>query len=247
MGVLAVDGASDGLGRAEDLLDGAGERLGERLGGELSGDLNGAQTRVRRLFLPETRSLSPRPRRLTSTISSNATFPLCLMFFSFFLSRGGSFKALMTMDEAEGTTETAACRFWIVSWTVTRRPFQSPVALAMSSPTFLGDYPGTRKKVASDACVPSWFAHHPPTHETQGTDLGSQSGRRTDLTTNGTEVDDLGAPVSFCLVPSSLSCFPTHLDFGGVDLGSHFCRRGVVNLATKSLCVVQWQHSLVVT
>lgn len=27
-----------------------------------------------------------------------------------------------------------------MSWTVTRRPFQSPVALAMSSPTFLGDY-----------------------------------------------------------------------------------------------------------
>jgi hypothetical protein len=45
----------------------------------------------------------------------------------------------MTMEDAEGTTETAACRFWIVSWTVTRRPFQSPVALAMSSPTFLGD------------------------------------------------------------------------------------------------------------
>ena len=42
VGVLAVNGASDRLGRAEDLLDGAGERLGERLGGELSGDLQGA-------------------------------------------------------------------------------------------------------------------------------------------------------------------------------------------------------------
>ena len=65
----------------------------------------------------------------------------------------------MTSDDAEGTTETAACRFWMVSFTVTRRPFyfegkhiarlraqfimhtQSPVALAMSSPTFLGDSP----------------------------------------------------------------------------------------------------------
>lgn len=32
-----------------------------------------------------------------------------------------------------------------MSWTVTRRPFQSPVAFAMSSPTFLGDY---RKSVS---------------------------------------------------------------------------------------------------
>lgn len=82
------------------------------------------------------------------------------MFFSFFRSLGGSassqytctncrakdrppdppLSALMTNDEADGTTETAACLFWMVSWTVTRRPFQSPVALAMSSPTFFGDY-----------------------------------------------------------------------------------------------------------
>jgi len=34
---------------------------------------------------------------------------------------------------------TAACLFWMVSFTVIRRPFQSPVAFAMSSPTFLGD------------------------------------------------------------------------------------------------------------
>ena len=76
-----------------------------------------------------------------SMISSRGMFLLCLMFFSFFRSRGGSLSALMMRDEAEGTTETAACRFWIVSLTVTRSPFQSPVALAMSSPTFLGDRP----------------------------------------------------------------------------------------------------------
>lgn len=46
----------------------------------------------------------------------------------------------MTNEEAEGTTEQTACRFWITNCTVTRRPFQSAVALAMSSPTFLGDY-----------------------------------------------------------------------------------------------------------
>jgi hypothetical protein len=48
------------------------------------------------------------------------------------------FRARMINDEAEGTTATCACRFWMVSWTVTRRPFQSPVAFAISSPTFFG-------------------------------------------------------------------------------------------------------------
>ena len=41
-------------------------------------------------------------------ISSSVTDLLCLMFFSFFRSRGGSFNALMTRDEADGTTDTAA-------------------------------------------------------------------------------------------------------------------------------------------
>ena len=89
-------------------------------------------------------------------ISSIGMLPLCLMFFSFFLSRGGStrtmsqggqiqaegkgpLRARMTREEAEGTTDTCACRFWIVSWTVTRRPFHAVVALAISSPTFFGD------------------------------------------------------------------------------------------------------------
>ena len=58
-----------------------------------------------------------------SITSSNVIDLLCFMFFSFFRSRGGSFRALMTSEEAEGTTETAACRFWMVSFTVTRRPF----------------------------------------------------------------------------------------------------------------------------
>jgi len=92
-------------------------------------------------------------------ISSRGIDLVCLMFFSFFLSRGGSLRALITREDAEGTTETAACRFWMVSLTVTRRPFylsmngvnrchftlavrtQSPVALAISSPTFFGDRP----------------------------------------------------------------------------------------------------------
>lgn len=44
--------------------------------------------------------------RAISIISSKLTDLLCLMFFSFFRSRGGSFKALMMSVEAVGTTET---------------------------------------------------------------------------------------------------------------------------------------------
>jgi len=61
--------------------------------------------------------------RAISMTSSNEIDLLCLMFFSFFRSRGGSLSALMISDDAVGTTETVAWRFWIVSLTVTRRPF----------------------------------------------------------------------------------------------------------------------------
>merc|ERR1719378_1653578 len=79
--------------------------------------------------------------------------PLCLMFFTFFLSLGGSLRALMMRAAAEGTTLTLACLFWMVSLTVIFRPFQSEVALAMSSPIFLGERPkgptlGARDEVA---------------------------------------------------------------------------------------------------
>jgi hypothetical protein len=39
-------------------------------------------------------------------ISSMEMLPLCLMFFTFFLSRGGSLSALITRAAAEGTTVT---------------------------------------------------------------------------------------------------------------------------------------------
>lgn len=74
------------------------------------------------------------------TISSNDKLPLCLMFLTFFLSLGGSLRALMMREAADGTTLIVACLFWIVKQTVIFKPFQSAVALAMSSPTFLGDY-----------------------------------------------------------------------------------------------------------
>ena len=61
---------------------------------------------------------------------------------AFLRSRGGSFSALMTSADAEGMTDTLAMRFCTVSFTVTRRPFQSlAVSFAMSSPIFLGDRP----------------------------------------------------------------------------------------------------------
>uniref|UniRef100_A0A8D8SRP2 Uncharacterized protein n=1 Tax=Cacopsylla melanoneura TaxID=428564 RepID=A0A8D8SRP2_9HEMI len=107
-------------------------------------------------------------------ISSIATLPLCFTFLTFFLSRGGSFRALMMREAAVGTTLIAACLFWIVKHTVIFSPFQSPVALAMSSPTFFGDRPrgpilGAREDVAPTS---------PPTHlrNTFLTSVGSNLG-----------------------------------------------------------------------
>ena len=59
----------------------------------------------------------------------------------------------MIKEAALGTTEIVACRFWMVSLTVILRPFHAVVALAISSPTFLGDKPrgpifGARDEVA---------------------------------------------------------------------------------------------------
>merc|ERR1719291_859801 len=97
--------------------------------------------------------------RAAAMMSSMDMLPLCWMFFTFLRSLGGSFKALMTRAAAEGTTEQVACLFWIFSCTVTLRPFQSAVALAMSSPIFLGDKPsgptlGARELVAPTS--PPW-------------------------------------------------------------------------------------------
>merc|ERR1711942_210210 len=97
--------------------------------------------------------------RAAPMMSSKEMLPLCLIFLTFFLSLGGSFRALMIKAAAEGTTEQVACLFWIFSWTVTFRPFQSPVALAMSSPIFLGDKPSGPTLGAKDEVAPT----SPPT------------------------------------------------------------------------------------
>merc|ERR1712002_679062 len=100
--------------------------------------------------------------------------PLCWMFFTFFLSLGGSFRALMIKAAAEGTTEQVACLFWILSCTVTLRPFQSDVAFAMSSPIFLGDNPRGPTFGAKDDVAPT----SPPTalKYTNLTSFGSNLG-----------------------------------------------------------------------
>merc|ERR1711955_10050 len=112
--------------------------------------------------------------RAALMMSSIEMLPLCLMFFTFFLSLGGSFRALMIRAAAEGTTEQVACLFWIFSWTVTFRPFQSPVALAMSSPIFLGDKPSGPTLGAREEVAPT----SPPTalRYTYLTSLGSNLG-----------------------------------------------------------------------
>ena len=56
----------------------------------------------------------------------------------------------MIKEAAEGTTEMVACLFWMVKQTVIFKPFQSEVALAMSSPTFLGDYNQNKKKTCTN-------------------------------------------------------------------------------------------------
>merc|ERR1712107_703054 len=98
-------------------------------------------------------------------MSSMVMFPLCWMFFTFLRSLGDSFKALMTRAAAEGTTEQVACLFWILSCTMTLRPFQSAVALAMSSPILGG--------------------------KTKRTDLGGKRAGGADFATDRPQVDEL--------------------------------------------------------
>ena len=95
----------------------------------------------------------------TKSVFGKMTVTMDLPCLTFFLSLGGSFRALMTRAAADGTTDTLAWRFWMVSWTVIFRPFQSAVALAMSSPIFLGERPKGPTLGARDEVAPT----SPPT------------------------------------------------------------------------------------
>ena len=126
--------------------------------------------------------------RAISMISSSGIDFVCLMFFSFFLSRGGSLRALMTSEDADGTTETAACRFLIVRRTVTRRPFcndhiRSCNAMEASSLSLNATYPitGCLRNIFTDLL---W-------RKTKRTDLWRKSRRSTDFTSSGSKMNDL--------------------------------------------------------
>jgi len=76
----------------------------------------------------------------------------------------------------------AACRFWMVRQTVIFRPFQSEVALAMSSPIFLGD--------CGDTSVLAQAGKQNKLHayQTEGTDLGGQGRCGSDFSAHTTQV-----------------------------------------------------------
>merc|ERR1719215_1391916 len=111
------------------------------------------------------------------TMSKSCCFvklPLCLMFLTFLRSRKGSFNCLMIKLVALGSTSTFAARFWMVSRTVTRMPFQALVPLTMSSPTFFGDIPRGPTfgaKTDDGACSPPYWRKR-----TIFTSLGSNLG-----------------------------------------------------------------------
>ncbi|GIL46704.1 hypothetical protein Vafri_3623, partial [Volvox africanus] len=147
--------------------------------GSLPSTLHPTETAVPKISLqPFARSFAQLRGRITraiSMISDIVTLPVCLIFFSFLRSRGGSFRALMTSAAAEGMTEIFAWRFWTVNLTVIRRPFQSlAVSLAISSPIFLGDRPRGPILGAREEAAPT----SPPVTRTQTstTSLGSNLG-----------------------------------------------------------------------
>merc|ERR1711992_14281 len=92
--------------------------------------------------------------RAAAMMSSMVMLPLCWMFFTFLRSLGGSFKALITRAAAEGTT--------------------AAVALAMSSPIFLGERPRGPTLGARELVAPT----SPPTalRYTYFTSVGSNLG-----------------------------------------------------------------------
>lgn len=130
--------------------------------------------------------------RAMAMISSSGIDLECLMFFSFLRSRGGSFKALMTKEEAEGTTETAAWRFWIVNLTVTRRPFCMEVS--DSTP------PVTRWSAHPVTCGLCYIFSDLFWRQTKGTDLGCKRGGCADFTTSSSECAVASVQVNYAIL-----------------------------------------------
>jgi len=140
-----------------------------------------------------------------SMISSRETDLLCLMFFSFLRSRGGSLSARMMSEDAVGTTETAAWRFWMVSLTVTRRPF-CITRRARSRPSETESHIPARESAWGGCSYPVTSGLRNVLTDllggqTKRTDLGGKSRGGTDLTTGRPEVAVSGIVVSFRLLP----------------------------------------------
>lgn len=69
-------------------------------------------------------------------------FPLCLMFFCFFLPIGSLVRALINRAEAEGTISIWASPFWMVSFTVILRPFNHQLPWWSHHQAFMETDPG---------------------------------------------------------------------------------------------------------
>lgn len=97
--------------------------------------------------------------------------------FCFFLLVGGSSRALMVRAEAQGTTSVWPCLFWLVRFSVTLRLFQSPVALAVSSPTCFGYGPRGLILGAEAVVSPNWpLVHLTYDFDLVGAKLGQHGG-----------------------------------------------------------------------
>ena len=93
--------------------------------------------------------------------------------------RGKSYSLRVTYskDIVKGKGATLAARFWMVSFTVTRMPFQALVPFTMSSPTFLGDMPKGPTFGASTelgACSPPYCRRN-TTFTSLGSNLGAMA------------------------------------------------------------------------
>lgn len=76
------------------------------------------------------------------TASLAVVFPLRFLVFVLLPTSWWFFGALTIWAEAEGTASLRASLFRMVRFTGALRPFQSPVALTISSPNFCEDRTG---------------------------------------------------------------------------------------------------------
>jgi hypothetical protein len=101
VGCAAIDCASDALGSSEDFSDGAIQLAGHRARTHHLGDVDD-------VIEGDVAAVLDWKNGQVSGFESSALILRYSLFFTFFLSRGGSFKAFTIMEAADGTTEIAA-------------------------------------------------------------------------------------------------------------------------------------------